>query len=89
VLWFAKILSGAKKGEGSPQKSGRDVIIIGEASFRSVVEFVAARTSKIYNFQHLSHSALQQVQNKAIKNRKNPQISTMVGIWFGTRRSAG
>jgi hypothetical protein len=58
----------------------------GNAS-RIVVESVLARTSKIHNGQQNSRSGLQQVQNKAFKNNKNPQISITLGIWFGSRRS--
>jgi hypothetical protein len=53
----------------------------------TVVDFVAAKASRILKAQQLSTSGLQQVQYQSLKNRKIQQISIRLGIWFGIRGS--
>jgi len=56
-------------------------------SYSTVDDFVAAKAPNFNKFQQSSTSGPQTVQQQSLKNNRIQQVSTRLGIWFGTRRS--
>ena len=55
-------------------------------SLTGVDDFVAAKAPNFNKVQQSSTGGPQTFQQQSLKNNKNQQTSTKLGIWFGTRR---